>query len=48
MAKLKDLPENTLNRLVIYLKVLDNLEKKRIDSISSEELARRCGVNCTT
>jgi len=45
MAKLKDLPENTLNRLVIYLKVLDNLEKKRIESISSEDLARRCGVN---
>ncbi len=45
MAKLKDLPENTLNRLVIYLKVLDNLEKKRVDSISSEELALKCGVN---
>lgn len=45
MVKVKDLPENTLNRLVIYLKVLDNLEKKRIDSISSDDLARRCGVN---
>lgn len=45
MAKFKDLPENTLNRLVIYLKVLDNLEKKRVDAISSEELARKCGVN---
>ncbi len=45
MSKVKDLPENTLNRLVIYLKVLDNLEKKRIDSISSDELARKCGVN---
>ncbi|MGC9108870.1 MAG: redox-sensing transcriptional repressor Rex [Caldimicrobium sp.] len=45
MAKLKDLPENTLNRLVIYLKVLDNLDKKKVDFISSEELALRCGVN---
>ncbi|GEM_PF-817101 len=43
--KVKEIPENTLHRLVIYLKVLEDLEKKRIESISSEELARRCGVN---
>jgi len=45
MAKVKELPENTLNRLVIYLKVLEDFDKKRVESISSEELARRCGVN---
>lgn len=43
--KIKDLPENTLHRLVIYLNVLDALEKKKVDSVSSEELAKRCGVN---
>ncbi len=45
MVKLKELPENTLNRLVVYLKVLDALEKKRVESISSDDLAKRCGVN---
>ncbi|MCI4454892.1 MAG: redox-sensing transcriptional repressor Rex [Thermodesulfobacterium sp.] len=42
---MKELPENTLNRLIIYLKVLENLEKKRLDSVSSEDLARLSGVN---
>jgi len=42
---MKELPENTLNRLIIYLKVLESLEKKRIDSISSEDLAKLSGVN---
>jgi redox-sensing transcriptional repressor len=42
---MKELPENTLNRLIIYLKVLENLEKKRVDSVSSEDLARLSGVN---
>ncbi|BAU22676.1 hypothetical protein THC_0278 [Caldimicrobium thiodismutans] len=45
MAKFKELPENTLHRLVIYLNVLDALEKKKIESISSDDLAKRCGVN---
>ncbi len=43
--KIKEIPENTLERLVIYLKVLENLDIQGIDSISSEELARRCGIN---
>ena len=43
--KVKEVPENTLERLVIYLKVLENLDTQGIDSISSEELARRCGIN---
>ncbi|MFN3567329.1 MAG: redox-sensing transcriptional repressor Rex [Caldimicrobium sp.] len=45
MVKIKDLPEKTLERLIIYHKVLDILEKNKIDSISSDELAKRCGVN---
>ncbi|MCS7198778.1 MAG: redox-sensing transcriptional repressor Rex [Caldimicrobium sp.] len=43
--KIKNLPENTLHRLVIYLNVLESMERKKIESISSEDLARRCGVN---
>ncbi len=43
--KIKEVPENTLHRLAIYLKVLEDLEKKRIEAISSEDLAKRCGVN---
>lgn len=43
--KVKELPENTLQRLIIYLRVLEYLEKEKIDPISSEDLARRCGVN---
>jgi redox-sensing transcriptional repressor len=43
--KVKDTPENTLERLIIYLKVLEALEKKNIDFISSEDLAKNCGVN---
>lgn len=43
--KVKELPENTLQRLIVYLKVLEYLEKEKIDSISSDDLARRCGVN---
>jgi len=42
---MKELPENTLNRLIIYLKVLENLEKKRVDFVSSEDLAKLSGVN---
>ncbi len=45
MAKIKNLPENTLERLIIYFKVLDLLEKNKIEAISSEELAKRCGIN---
>ena len=43
--KTKVVPENTLERLVIYLKVLEDLDTKGVDSISSEELAKRCGIN---
>ncbi len=43
--KIKELPEKTLKRLIIYLKVLENLDKQNIDFISSEDLAKRCGVN---
>jgi len=43
--KIKNIPENTLERLIIYLKVLEALEKKNIDFISSEDLAKNCGVN---
>ena len=41
----KEIPENTLHRLTIYLKVLETLEKRGIEAISSEDLAKRCGVN---
>jgi redox-sensing transcriptional repressor len=43
--KVKDTPENTLERLIIYLKVLEALEKRNVDFISSEDLAKNCGVN---
>ncbi|MCS7149326.1 MAG: redox-sensing transcriptional repressor Rex [Caldimicrobium sp.] len=43
--KIRDLPENTLHRLVIYLGVLESLERKKIEAISSEDLAKKCGVN---
>jgi len=43
--KIKKIPENTLERLTIYLKILENLERKNIDFISSEDLAKNCGVN---
>lgn len=43
--KIKQIPENTLERLIIYFKILENLEKKGIVSLSSEELARKAGVN---
>ncbi len=43
--KIKNIPENTLERLIIYLKILEDLESKGIDAISSEDLAKRCGVN---
>ncbi|MBZ4681775.1 redox-sensing transcriptional repressor Rex [Thermodesulfobacterium sp.] len=42
--KIKDLPENTLERLIFYLKILENLEDKGIGSLSSEELAELAGV----
>ena len=43
--KIKKIPENTLERLIIYLKILENLERQNIDFISSEDLAKNCGVN---
>ncbi|WP_281166818.1 redox-sensing transcriptional repressor Rex [Thermodesulfobacterium thermophilum] len=41
---MKDLPENTLERLIFYLKILESLEDKGILSLSSEELAELAGV----
>ncbi len=43
--RVKEVPENTLNRLSVYLSVLEDLERKKIEAISSEDLARKCGVN---
>ncbi len=43
--KIKNLPENTLERLIIYLKVIEELEEKSVEHISSEELAKKCGVH---
>ncbi|WP_028841200.1 redox-sensing transcriptional repressor Rex [Thermodesulfobacterium hveragerdense] len=42
--KIKDLPENTLERLIFYLKILESLEDKGIVSLSSGELAELAGV----
>ena len=38
-------PEATIKRLSIYMRVLRDLEKKGVEVISSAELADICGVN---
>ena len=45
MAKRPKVPEATIKRLSIYMRVLKDLEKKGIEVISSAELADICGVN---
>ena len=45
MVKPFKVPEATIKRLSIYMRVLKDLEKKRVEVISSAELADICGVN---
>ena len=45
MAKRPKVPEATIKRLSIYMRVLKDLEKKAVEVISSAELADICGVN---
>ncbi|GAB4255423.1 MAG: redox-sensing transcriptional repressor Rex [Deferrisomatales bacterium] len=45
MAKPPKVPEATIKRLSIYMRVLKDLEKKGVEVISSAELADICGVN---
>ena len=45
MAKQPKVPEATIKRLSIYMRVLKDLEKKGVEVISSAELADICGVN---
>ncbi len=45
MAKTLKVPEATIKRLSIYMRVLKDLEKNGIEVISSAELAEICGVN---
>lgn len=45
MSKQLKVPEATIKRLSIYMRVLKDLEKKGVDVVSSAELADICGVN---
>lgn len=45
MAKHLKVPEATIKRLSIYMRVLKDLERKGVEVISSAELADICGVN---
>lgn len=45
MPKPLKVPEATIKRLSIYMRVLKDLEKKGVDVVSSAELADICGVN---
>lgn len=45
MPKTFKVPEATIKRLSIYMRVLKELEKKGTEVISSAELAEICGVN---
>jgi len=45
MVKRLKVPEATIKRLSIYMRVLKDLEKKGVEVISSAELADICGVN---
>jgi redox-sensing transcriptional repressor len=45
MARHPKVPEATIKRLSIYMRVLKDLEKKGVEVISSAELADICGVN---
>ena len=45
MSKHPKVPEATIKRLSIYMRVLKDMEKKGVEVISSAELADICGVN---
>ncbi|MBI5014159.1 MAG: redox-sensing transcriptional repressor Rex [Deltaproteobacteria bacterium] len=45
MSKHLKVPEATIKRLSIYMRVLKDLERKGVEVISSAELADICGVN---
>lgn len=45
MPKQLKVPEATIKRLSIYMRVLKDLEKKGVEVVSSAELADICGVN---
>lgn len=45
MSKHLKVPEATIKRLSIYMRVLKDLERKSVEVISSAELADICGVN---
>lgn len=45
MPKPPKVPEATIKRLSIYMRVLKDLERKGVEVISSAELADICGVN---
>jgi redox-sensing transcriptional repressor len=43
--KLAKIPMATINRLSIYMRTLQELSEEEVDVISSERLAKQCGVN---
>ncbi|MBW1974222.1 MAG: redox-sensing transcriptional repressor Rex [Deltaproteobacteria bacterium] len=43
--KFTKIPLATINRLSVYLRVLEGLEEEDLDVISSEKLAKHCGIN---
>jgi redox-sensing transcriptional repressor len=45
MAKSVKVPEATIKRLSIYMRVLKDMTKKGVEVVSSAELAEICGVN---
>lgn len=45
MPKLMKVPEATIKRLSVYMRVLKDMEKSGIEVVSSAELADVCGVN---
>lgn len=45
MSKAFKVPEATIKRLSIYMRVLRDLERRGVEVISSAELAEICGVN---
>ncbi|PLX46560.1 MAG: redox-sensing transcriptional repressor Rex [Deltaproteobacteria bacterium] len=45
MPKTQKVPEATIKRLSIYMRVLKDLEKKNTEVISSADLAEICGIN---
>ncbi|MDY0041498.1 MAG: winged-helix domain-containing protein, partial [Desulforhabdus sp.] len=43
--KFAKIPMATINRLSIYMRTLQDLLEEEMDVISSERLAKQCGVN---